>query len=101
VLTSNEPPLAALEPPSPEMWDLFEVLQGNETETGRFVGTIAGTSPILDYYAPENGDRIVGRIAMGTYRSHYSRKLQFWTASCKRLAKVRVCEGVPQSRLLM
>jgi len=52
--------LAMLQPPPPEMQQLFAALQGNQEQSGRFLGTIAGTVPIPDFYAPENLDRIIG-----------------------------------------
>jgi 2-polyprenyl-6-methoxyphenol hydroxylase-like FAD-dependent oxidoreductase len=53
--------LARLEPPPPEMAALMAALQGDEEESGRFLGTIAGTVPIADFYAPENLARILSR----------------------------------------
>src|SRR5262245_55140647 len=52
--------LAALEPPTPEMQALFGALRGNQHETDRFFGTIAGTVPVGEFFAPENLARIVG-----------------------------------------
>lgn len=52
--------LAALQPPPPEMQDLFSALRYNPEEAGRFIGTIAGTVSIPDFYAPENIARIMG-----------------------------------------
>lgn len=54
--------LASFEPPSPEMQQLFGALYGNQAETNRFLGTIAGTVPIPEFFAPEN----VGRIIAGS-----------------------------------
>jgi flavin-dependent dehydrogenase len=51
--------LATLQPPSPEMQALFAALCDDEEETGRFIGTIAGTVPIPEFFAPENLDRII------------------------------------------
>jgi 2-polyprenyl-6-methoxyphenol hydroxylase-like FAD-dependent oxidoreductase len=51
--------LASFEPPSPEMQQLFVALLGNQTETDRFFGTIAGTVSISEFYSPENMQRIV------------------------------------------
>jgi len=52
--------LAALETPTPEMQALFGALRGNQHETDRFFGTIAGTVPVAEFFAPENLARIVG-----------------------------------------
>jgi flavin-dependent dehydrogenase len=52
--------LAALEPPPPEMQQLFVALHGNQAETNRFLGTISGTVPIPDFFSPENVARIMG-----------------------------------------
>jgi len=51
--------LAALEPPPPEMQDLFTALRGNQADTNRFLGTVAGTVPIPEFFAPENTQRIL------------------------------------------
>jgi flavin-dependent dehydrogenase len=52
--------LAALQPPPPEMQELMRALRGNQSDTDRFLGTVAGTTPIAEFYAPENLERIVG-----------------------------------------
>jgi hypothetical protein len=52
--------LAALEPPPPEMQQLFAALRYNQEQTNRFFGTIAGTVPIPEFFAPENLGRISG-----------------------------------------
>src|SRR5262249_30722854 len=49
-----------LEPPPPEMQALFAALRDDEEQTGRFLGTVAGTVPIAEFFAPENIARIVG-----------------------------------------
>jgi flavin-dependent dehydrogenase len=54
---------ASMEPPPPEMLALFEALQDNRVEQGRFLGTVAGTVSIPEFYAPENVQRIVGSAA--------------------------------------
>jgi flavin-dependent dehydrogenase len=51
--------LAALEPPPPGMQLLFAALRGNQTETDRFMGVLAGTTPVPDFFAPENLGRII------------------------------------------
>jgi flavin-dependent dehydrogenase len=57
--------LAALQPPPPEMQQLFAALRGNQEQTDRFFGTIAGTVPISEFFAPENIGRIMGAAAQG------------------------------------
>jgi flavin-dependent dehydrogenase len=52
--------MAALDPPPPEMAELFAALRGNQTETDRFFGTLTGAVPIPDFYSPENMQRIIG-----------------------------------------
>jgi hypothetical protein len=52
--------LAALEPPSSEMQQLFGALRGNPTEADRSMGTIAGTVSIPEFFSQENQRRIVG-----------------------------------------
>jgi len=50
--------LASLEV-SPTEWQLFSALRENQVDTDRFFGTIAGTVPIPDFFAPENLRRIL------------------------------------------
>ena len=52
--------LATLEPPPPEMQHLFAALRGNQADTDRFMGILAGTTSIPEFFAPENIRRIVG-----------------------------------------
>jgi len=52
--------LSRLEPPSPEMQTLFAALHGNEEQSGRFMGTIAGTVSIPEFFSPENMQRLMG-----------------------------------------
>ena len=58
--------LAMLEPPTPEMQQLFAALRNNQEQTNRFVGMIAGTVPVPEFFAPENIGQIVGA---GAYTS--------------------------------
>jgi flavin-dependent dehydrogenase len=53
---------ASLDPPPPELQALFAALRGNQEETDRFFGTIAGTVPIPEFFAPENVERITGAV---------------------------------------
>lgn len=55
--------MAALEPPPPEMQALFQALRDDPVERNRYFGTLAGTVPIPQYYAPENLQRIVAAAA--------------------------------------
>ncbi|HVH74607.1 MAG TPA: FAD-dependent monooxygenase [Stellaceae bacterium] len=51
--------LASFEPPPPETLALYEALRSNAAERSRFFGTLGGTVPIAEYYAPENLQRIL------------------------------------------
>jgi flavin-dependent dehydrogenase len=52
---------AALEPPPPEMQALLGALRHDAESLSRFFGTIAGTVPAPEFFAPDNLARIVGR----------------------------------------
>ena len=52
--------LGTLEQPPAEMQQLFGALSGNQDETNRFFGTLAGTVPIPEFFSPENMQRIIG-----------------------------------------
>jgi len=45
--------------PSPELQQLFAALCGNQAETCRFLGTLTGTVPIPEFFAPENVHQII------------------------------------------
>jgi 2-polyprenyl-6-methoxyphenol hydroxylase-like FAD-dependent oxidoreductase len=51
--------LASLEPPPPEMQQLFGALISNPVETTRFFGTIVGTVSIPEFFEPANLQRIL------------------------------------------
>lgn len=51
---------AALQPPPPEMQQLIAALRHDPEQADRFIGTIAGTVPISEFFAPENLARIIG-----------------------------------------
>jgi flavin-dependent dehydrogenase len=53
--------MAKLEPPTPQMQSLFASLRGQEEETGRFLGTLAGSVPATEFFSPENLDRVTGQ----------------------------------------
>ena len=52
--------LATLEPPPPEMQQLFAALRYDQEQTNRFFGTITGAVPIPEFFAPENMGWIMG-----------------------------------------
>jgi flavin-dependent dehydrogenase len=52
--------LATLQPPSSDMLALYKALRTNPNERNRFFGTLGGTVPPSEYYAPENLQRIIG-----------------------------------------
>ena len=54
--------LAKLQPPSPEMQSLFAALNDDEEQSGRFLGTIAGTVPIPEFFSPENMRRVTDAV---------------------------------------
>ena len=51
---------AALDPPAPQMSRLLAALHGNQDDTDRFIGVIADTVPIAEFFAPGNIQRITG-----------------------------------------
>jgi flavin-dependent dehydrogenase len=55
--------LATLEPPTPELQQFFASLRGNQAETDRFFGTIAGTVPVGDVFTPANIERVIALVA--------------------------------------
>jgi flavin-dependent dehydrogenase len=50
---------AALEPPPAEQQQLMAALIHNQDATDRFFGTVTGTVPITEFFAPENIGRIM------------------------------------------
>jgi flavin-dependent dehydrogenase len=54
--------LAALEPPPPEMAQLFFALQGNQAQTDRLIGAIVGTVAVQEFFSPDNVRQIVARV---------------------------------------
>ena len=52
--------LARLAPPTADMRALLAALRDNPVETGRFLGVIAGTVAVPDFFAPANLARITG-----------------------------------------
>ena len=51
---------AALEPPAPQMSRLLAALHGNQHDTDQFIGVIAGTVPVAEFFTPDNIQRITG-----------------------------------------
>jgi flavin-dependent dehydrogenase len=51
---------AALEPLPPQIRQMLAALRGNQAQTDRFTGTIAGTVSIPEFYSLENMQQIVG-----------------------------------------
>ena len=54
---------ATLAPPPAEMQQVFGALRDDQEQTNRFFGTVAGTVPIVEFFAPANIARIVGAPA--------------------------------------
>jgi 2-polyprenyl-6-methoxyphenol hydroxylase-like FAD-dependent oxidoreductase len=57
--------LAGLQPPPPEMQQLFGALRHNQEQIDRFFGLIAGTTPFHEFFAPENLGAIMDAQAQG------------------------------------
>lgn len=55
--------LASLEMP-PVMRHLAAALRGNQPDTDRFMGTVPGTTPVREFFAPDNIQRILGLAAL-------------------------------------
>jgi flavin-dependent dehydrogenase len=51
--------LATLEPPTPERQRYFSSLRGNQVETDRLFGAIAGTVPVEEVFALANVERVI------------------------------------------
>lgn len=49
---------ATLQPPTPEMQQLLGSLAGNQEGINQFLGTIDGTVPLAEFYAPDNLARL-------------------------------------------
>jgi 2-polyprenyl-6-methoxyphenol hydroxylase-like FAD-dependent oxidoreductase len=57
---------AALQPPPPEQLRLMAALRNDQEQTNRFLGTVVGTVPIPEFFAPENLGRIMAATAGAT-----------------------------------
>ncbi|MER7272929.1 NAD(P)/FAD-dependent oxidoreductase [Dactylosporangium sp. NPDC000244] len=55
--------LASMEPPSPEMAALFATIAASPAESTRFFGVMQGSTPIAEYFAPDNLARIMSGAA--------------------------------------
>lgn len=51
--------MASLEPPPPEMQQLFDALRDNMPDTEQFLGMLAGSVPVTEFLAPDNTQRII------------------------------------------
>jgi flavin-dependent dehydrogenase len=54
---------AKIEPPPPEMQQLFGAMQGNQEAMDDFVSVMAGTLPAPEFFGPENAGRIMAQAA--------------------------------------
>ncbi len=54
---------ARLESPPPEMRRLLGALRGNQQQTNRFLGLLAGTTPFAEFFAPESIGQIMSAAA--------------------------------------
>ncbi|HUG16710.1 MAG TPA: NAD(P)/FAD-dependent oxidoreductase [Thermomicrobiales bacterium] len=57
--------LASLQPPPPDQAALIGALVGNQEQTNRFIGTLAGTVPIPEFFSSENVGRIFEEASHG------------------------------------
>lgn len=53
--------LASLDPLSPGMHQFLGTLRGNQAETNRFFGIMAGTVPIPEFFVPEHIEHVIAR----------------------------------------
>lgn len=51
--------MAALAEVPPDMFKVFESLQGNQADTDRYFGVFAQTVPVMEFFAPDNLQHIV------------------------------------------
>jgi flavin-dependent dehydrogenase len=52
--------LSRMEPPPPEVLALRAAIRGDDLQTSRYMGAVAGTIPFPDFFGPENVARLVG-----------------------------------------
>jgi 2-polyprenyl-6-methoxyphenol hydroxylase-like FAD-dependent oxidoreductase len=55
--------LAKMEPPTPEQQQLFGALRRNQGQIDRFLGVIAGTVPVQEFFSPENIGQVMSAAA--------------------------------------
>jgi flavin-dependent dehydrogenase len=53
---------ATLQPPPPEIQQLLGALRYDQEQTNRYLGMIAGTVPMSEFFAPENISRIMAAV---------------------------------------
>ena len=58
--------LASLEPPLPVMRQFFAALQGNQTEINHFLGALAGTYPVPEFFSPEHVEQVIAGSGKAT-----------------------------------
>jgi hypothetical protein len=51
------------------MQQLFAALRHDQEQTDRFFGTVTGTVPIADFFAPDNLAKIIGAEALSASAS--------------------------------
>ena len=64
----NTVQFAALQPPPPEMGSLMAALQHDQEQTNRFFGTVIGTYPASEFFAPDNIAQIMSGAELATSR---------------------------------
>ena len=60
---ANTLQFASLQPPPPELQQLFAALRHNQAQLNRFMGTVVGTVPPQEFFAPENLGQIMAAAA--------------------------------------
>jgi hypothetical protein len=60
---------ASLQPPPPEVLQLFLALRGNQEQADRFFGTDAGTVAVADFFSPESVARIMSHAPAAARRT--------------------------------
>ena len=51
-------------PPTPEMLSLVTALEGNDAQISRFLGLIAGSTPVPEFFSPESVGQIMAEAAV-------------------------------------
>jgi 2-polyprenyl-6-methoxyphenol hydroxylase-like FAD-dependent oxidoreductase len=62
--------IASLEPPPPEMQQLFQALKGSQEATDQFFAALTGSLPIPQFMDPENIGRIMGAADLAPAGGH-------------------------------